>query len=353
MTVEINCFSNVNIENSSKASETVPPSKTEAVMNKMDLFSLPAEIIDLTLRKLRPSELNIFQLSNKSSDLHSNNLKTSYAQEFGYEVGFLESKEFLNEIYREVEALKRILPANYLAYDPNTQEFDPETTLRNLQKLNINDCCSIFSQNEFYSAQYRKTRKYLIKIADKLFSQNDMSQHIGQMNCMMQTAIKRSDVDSIALFLNHGVDIEDIDSSQNPMPALLHACRYSNSLDVFELLLSRGANIDAQYASRSNIFGFFTLNEHCATNKELHLSFVKFFLNRGVDPNIGNAHGVTPLHTAILKKNFALINLLLNHGANIHQPNHAGQTPLALAFKSWSPRIINMCLLGFDPYAED
>jgi ankyrin repeat protein len=90
-----------------------------------------------------------------------------------------------------------------------------------------------------------------------------------------------------------------------------------------------------------------------ACNSEFSLSVAKLLLSRGANPNVGDFQGKTPLHHAIEKQDLPFIDLLLKYGANLRQPNNAGQTPFALALKSWNLRIVNMCLLGFDPYAED
>lgn len=343
---------NFNINNESRSSENISNSSPET-----DLFQLPAEVTTLILQKLRPQELNIFQLTGKTFEVHGNHLKISIAQEFGYDkTDFLGSRKFLHEIYREIEDLKDELPSKYVAYDHN-HKFDPETTLRNLQKLNLDDGFSIFSTRSIYEEKYKKTRNYLIKIADQLLSKSDPSEYQNRLDKMMEVAIRGSDVNVIKLCLNHGINIESFQAlmfDPHKTTALLHACRYASSLDVFELLLSRGANINAQYASRSSVFVFIGLRRDIpGYNHEMTLAIAKLLLERGANPNIGDFQGDTPLHDAVKQKDFAYMNLLLKHGANIYQANHAGETPFSLALKSWNPRMINMCLLGFDPYAED
>lgn len=352
MTTEINSSSQNRLNDSPAQQEPTLASRTEATVNQIDLFQLPSEVVNLTLRRLRPYELNQFQQANKTSEQHTDHLKIAYAQEFGYESDDLEgSRKFLRDIYQEVVNLKGLLPS---AFDAEGK-FDPESTLRNLQTMSIEECFAIFNHIELkiYEPEHQKTRKYLLKIAGQLFSKMDTTLYKTNMKEMMQSAIKGSDVPTMALLLKHGVDIEDIEYSIHPhkVSALLMACHHAQSLDVFEFLLSHGADIHARYANRSDVF--YMLNQNRARNSEFSLSVAKLLLSRGANPNVGDSQGKTPLHHAIEKQDLPFIDLLLKYGANLQQPNNAGQTPFALALKSWNLRIVNMCLLGFDPYAED
>ena len=68
------------------------------------------------------------------------------------------------------------------------------------------------------------------------------------------------------------------------------------------------------------------------------LEGVRLFLAHGTDPNIRAAFGVlegcAALHVALRRRrNGATVDLLLQHGADAHAPDHQGFTPLQLAVR--------------------
>jgi ankyrin repeat protein len=70
---------------------------------------------------------------------------------------------------------------------------------------------------------------------------------------------------------------------------------------------------------------------HCATWKG-HQSVVELLLNHGADVNAmnNNEHwGTTPLHAAAHANQRAIAELLIAHGADIHARNLNDRTPLA------------------------
>ncbi|KAJ7388702.1 hypothetical protein OS493_036141 [Desmophyllum pertusum] len=75
------------------------------------------------------------------------------------------------------------------------------------------------------------------------------------------------------------------------------------------------------------------------------------------DPKCANSvgwHGLTPLHQAALKSNQELVDLLLQFGANVNQPNAYGETPLHLACQAASLTFLHKFLeIGAELRAED
>lgn len=70
---------------------------------------------------------------------------------------------------------------------------------------------------------------------------------------------------------------------------------------------------------------------HCATWKG-HLNVVELLLSLGADVNALNQNdhwGTTPLHAAAHANQRAIAELLIGHGADIHATNLNGRTPLA------------------------
>lgn len=70
---------------------------------------------------------------------------------------------------------------------------------------------------------------------------------------------------------------------------------------------------------------------HCATWKG-QLAVVELLLSRGAEVNAHNQNdhwGTTPLHAAAHANQRAIAELLIAHGADVHATNLNGRTPLA------------------------
>ncbi len=59
-----------------------------------------------------------------------------------------------------------------------------------------------------------------------------------------------------------------------------------------------------------------------------NIALITALLDKGVDVNIADSDGDTPLHTAVAHASPAVIKLLLNRGANLMARNNATKTPL-------------------------
>ena len=105
----------------------------------------------------------------------------------------------------------------------------------------------------------------------------------------------------------------------------VHTAAFSNDLDALTALVASGANLDA-----TDRAGFTPL--HLATQQG-NLESALLLLNSGCSVDPTNVYGNTPLFTAVFNSDGggALITLLREHGADPHQRNHAGVSPVALA----------------------
>lgn len=96
---------------------------------------------------------------------------------------------------------------------------------------------------------------------------------------------------------------------------------FSGKLDVVKLFLRYNSNLTTQPLR--------------AAAREGHAAVVQFFLGQGLDPIIKpyDYPGQTLLHQASRKGQFDVIRVLLEHGADVFQPNSEGYTPLYYAEK--------------------
>lgn len=68
----------------------------------------------------------------------------------------------------------------------------------------------------------------------------------------------------------------------------------------------------------------------------------KLLLARGAHVNTGDIRGSTSLHSAVWADNVAVIRLLLAHGADIDAQDNSGVSPLSLALQRSNPEIVEL-----------
>ena len=105
----------------------------------------------------------------------------------------------------------------------------------------------------------------------------------------------------------------------------LHVAAYYGHLEVAELLLAHGADVQAQ--ARDHLGDTPLLKAVIGQRVEM----VALLLAHHADVRIPNLADATPLHKAAVYGDPAITQLLLDHGADVHARNSGGQTPLTHA----------------------
>ncbi|WP_146117661.1 MULTISPECIES: ankyrin repeat domain-containing protein [Pirellulaceae] len=108
--------------------------------------------------------------------------------------------------------------------------------------------------------------------------------------------------------------------------------------DLCRCLLERGADPRGRLAEEP---GVPTPFDHAVKNN--NVGTAKVLIEYGVDPNDKSSRGVSPLHAAALQGNVEMCQLLLDHGADIHQ-SELGGTPLLAALLSGNPQLVELLL---------
>lgn len=107
------------------------------------------------------------------------------------------------------------------------------------------------------------------------------------------------------------------------------------SLDVVDLLLDRGADVNAV---SKNAFSATPL-QGAALFQTINLA--KVLIEHGADVNCRSAAGSTPLHEVAGKGQIEFAKLLLDNGADINAKDDKGKTPLAIALESKQAQMAN------------
>ena len=102
--------------------------------------------------------------------------------------------------------------------------------------------------------------------------------------------------------------------------ALHYACNYGH-LEIAELLLDHGANIEVRGIDRHD-------TPLSVASYQGHLSITNFLLDRGANINVCNKYGCNPLHGACESGQESTAKLLLDRGCAINAADEDGDTPL-------------------------
>jgi ankyrin repeat protein len=108
---------------------------------------------------------------------------------------------------------------------------------------------------------------------------------------------------------------------------LLHMSAFGGNVATTELLLKKGAAIDARAGSK---FRNTPLQTALLSNQ---YATAKILLERGADVLVRQSRGFTPMHEGAISGRQDIIQLLLDHGAEINSVADNGQTPLAEAVR--------------------
>eukprot|EP01119_Soliformovum_irregulare_P015120 TRINITY_DN4210_c0_g1_i3.p1 TRINITY_DN4210_c0_g1~~TRINITY_DN4210_c0_g1_i3.p1 ORF type:complete len:1120 (+),score=266.32 TRINITY_DN4210_c0_g1_i3:3-3362(+) len=128
---------------------------------------------------------------------------------------------------------------------------------------------------------------------------------------------------------------------------LLAQCAFSD-VDGLEAILSKGVNIDA-----ADVNGITPLMMSIMTTTNCEL-MVNILLDHGADVNLTNIHGMTALHLASVYAPQIISKLVTAHGADVNARNCQGRTPLHYAMKVNNQDAIAALLdLNADVNAQD
>ncbi|MDG7052918.1 MAG: ankyrin repeat domain-containing protein, partial [Wolbachia endosymbiont of Alcedoecus sp.] len=159
----------------------------------------------------------------------------------------------------------------------------------------------------------------------------------------------------VELLLDRGANI-DAQDKEGSTP--LHFAAQKNNLDMAQFLLNRGANIEVQdrrawtpilYAAQSGKWNVVKLliNNGAKFNNEItyqgtplhfavqegNLDMIRFLIDKSADVESQDAYNNKPLHLAVEAGRLNIVELLLDRGASVNAKDENNKTPLDLATK--------------------
>jgi len=116
----------------------------------------------------------------------------------------------------------------------------------------------------------------------------------------------------------------------------LHTAAYTGKLGIANLLIGRGADVNATTATGSAPLHGATLYDHEAV--------VRLLVEKGANVNTANQAGYTPLTNASTSGNLSTIKFLVASGASVNPASDGGQVPLVCAINSGNLDAVNFLL---------
>jgi ankyrin repeat protein len=145
-------------------------------------------------------------------------------------------------------------------------------------------------------------------------------------NISIYDAARRGDIVAVKQHIAAGTDVNVMKIvGLEALTPLRLAAQY-NQLEVVELLIAEGADVNA----KEDIYGRTPL--FWAATKEGHKEIAEILITKGADVNVKSGdEETTPLHQAALYGHKEIAELLIANGADVNAKNDDGWTPLKFA----------------------
>ena len=164
-----------------------------------------------------------------------------------------------------------------------------------------------------------------VSVVEELLRTNadiNVSDHFGYSPVHAAIESSRA-VEIMRLLEKAGCDLNKVGlTSENNQFTALHIAIFKHKIDVIDFLLSRGVDTNIPDGG-----GNTPLHASCDFRKKIELEIVQQLMEAGADPNIQNKCGETPLFEAAFK-NAEHVRCLLDHRADPTITNNLGQTAL-------------------------
>ena len=220
----------------------------------------------------------------------------------------------------------------------------PSDTSRSETKIEESVPRRELSKEEIKQLNQDIIQNNLAAVHDILRSGVDASLLVFGTDSMLMSACASGTPDMVSLVLDYHPDINYQDTYGNN--ALTKAVgNFGHYREMVPILLNVGVNPNSSVGSEGkiNYTALYKItNQALQTQDEIDYNIIRLFLEKGVNPNLADKNGKTPLMNASYKGNLAIVKLLLEFGADPTLKDSSGQSALDSAQKKGHQDVIQL-----------
>jgi len=188
---------------------------------------------------------------------------------------------------------------------------------------------NIFNMNQQYNGNgdrseiYENIQSILFKTIFKLIENHDLK--------LLE--------ETLPFFIENGINKNLInDKNESVLDVALKSCDYrsTESIEMIDDLIAKGFHKFQKENITTSVVTGIIMNEK--------IDSLKFFIQHGLDLEMENRVGWTPLFTSILFNNIVIAKLLIENKANINHRCRKGRTPLFNAVKFHQSKMVKLLL---------
>mgnify|MGYP003951823261 CR=1 FL=1 len=157
---------------------------------------------------------------------------------------------------------------------------------------------------------------------------------------LIWNAIEVGNIEAVKQYLANGVDVNARDENDSTP---LHIAVWEGHKEIVELLISTGADVNANFSPRHQFNFRHSTALHSAAFKG-HKEIAKLLIAAGADVNAKKQGGITPLLITVDNGDRGSIELFIAAGADVNRKMKGGSTPLHRASGQGQKRISEMLI---------
>ncbi|TGK33239.1 hypothetical protein EHQ12_18065 [Leptospira gomenensis] len=192
-----------------------------------------------------------------------------------------------------------------------------------------------------YKADLKKIKDYLEQGAEPNCKTGEFRGRDEWGNSPLHIAVNENRIDIIDLLLEHGADI-NAKNREGYTPIYKIPWKQKEGFGLFELLKDKGADLKSLTNSGISLTHYAALQEN--------IPILEYLVQNGLELDLQSEHGETPLHWTVHYHCIESARYLLEQGAKINLQNRKGNTVLHEAALRDYDKLISLFLkFGADP----